>query len=1283
MGILINIIAVGIAALFLSIPVLNKNVFHTVNIDKVIAEGKDGISAIQDRFGKSEYDSSRARADYLIDLFRSDSIVFFTPDIIQWDSVYALYNKPESDFGATILKLRLNDEDIDTMKVRCEAMALQSSPSKSDSIRVTKKKIPPSSIFALKIVKVLNVLKDNLGFYVENAERLEISKHKDLRAKLDDLLAKGILIKLSDSYTIKKNMTVVELVALKKFHGLILEKVVFPRWLYKDLLRNRDWASEYIVQTAMYFVGASYYAQQDYEKAIEQYDLLIEQYPKTIYAENLFLQIGRLLTTQGTESISKGKNTEAMELLHRAIRYLEKIERNREIARDFPKYRNTELNPGVYVNIDEASKAKRNLKEKSKIYTLAQEKAELALEGKNVESGSTLEDAIKQIGQCYILLGSPDSARMQFSLLGQFFPESDNLAEAQKLIADSYVKEGDLVFETKDSSSESKKIAFNAYEKAVKEYLKFVNIFSQTKLISDVYIALGDVYNKLGKPAEGTKAFAAALDLSKEIEKKANVQLKIGTYYFEKKRFGEAIKAYQVILNTFMSTEVAANAQYLLGDCYISLSDTTKAIEAYKSVVANFKKSSYFAGSAKKVADWNFARKNYKEALHYYLNGYVYDQNGPLAAQCLLQAGLVWVAMAQESTGEDQKQNYAEAIKQFNKIIENPEFVNMRESDQARYQLTECYVLLGNPDAAKKASKDIKSRDIIIASIKLIGVDVDNPEKELEYWEGLYKDAVEDEERASVLYDKAMILLDKLKRLDEAMAVFRQIIGYTKDETKNLNARIGISRTFIAQKSYADAETTIVNILKNTKLQPELAKQLQVQLYDVYFKSKEFDKSYEGFDKFVTLNPQHVLAPYAQYRVGLIFAEQKENQKSIDAMKVILSTYATSDYFDKASLSIGDQLIAMGKPSEGVDYLEKYLKKHPLDSIPSAPNFYMKIAEGYYKGLNNKEKAAAAYKALLDTFPDDPLFSYASYQLGSIYKDEGKDKEAISTYARVLKKDGQIYRASQAEIGKILSKTDPEAAIKNYQEIVAQSETAEDSAIALIGIGDVYVGMQKWELAAATFENVYTFYKGKEKSMLVGALVKWTDALNNAKKYKEAIAAAQIMQQMFPDSAYTENTMYFEAAAYMALKNYADSRKAFQKLVASGKNPVLLEIAYLQKADCLFFGQKKAEAIREYDEYLKKYPEGKYNAQALFMQGNIYWADDNFALAAKKFGDVVTKYPTFADVCSAKNYYAFSLNKIDKWKDALKVYGDVIKGNCGADPVKFAREHAESIKTAH
>lgn len=1259
MNVVVTIISATVGALLLLLPIFNRHVFHTIDTDEIVIDGRESLRNISALQTEGKFSLAIDSADALIDRYNSDSMTFYTPDVTRWDTVRAIATGAHPHRFSNVFVGDLEQQDI-------------------EPIKDPKAEFPLS--LKLRIVRSLNQTKDFVQFYTSIQDSVRIDDISDLRSRLKDLQADGILVGSPGELAVKENLTPAEKSRLIRFHGLILEKTIFPQFLRKDVRRGTDWASQFIVQTAKYYIGTNYKAQFQLDDAIRVWNDLVEKHPQTVYAEVLFVEIGKALLSEGRK-LQGENNPKAAELRYRqGIAWLERIEQNREIASRFPKYKYTDLQPGKYVNVDQASRAKSQIKENTAIYTTKQAQAEASGKFKDNKSGYYLEDAVRVLGECYSQLNLTDSARSQYKLILKFFPESDNLDDAQKLVADSYVRDGDLLLKPDSSDNAARAKANERYELAVKEYLTFANVYPQSELISENFIALGDAYNKLGRPADATKAFASALGRAKEAEDQAKVQLKIGNYYYERDRYAEAAKAYQIILNNFLSTEVASNAQFMLGRCFKSQGDTAEAIRNFGVILEHYKRSTFLCGAAVEIGDFEFRRGNYRDAEKAY-GYYVYDQQNNLTPQMMFKIGEVWRKIAGGQDGDAREKTLQVAIEKFDEVVKLFGDGKAAEGDRAAVQMAEIYKELGNDKAARESTKRISDRSLVIQVMKIF-IDTaggNEEQQKKDYFVTALKEALNDEERAAAQYELGMVYADNNEKLDSALICFNAVLSLSTKTSRVINAKVGIARVYSAQKKNKEAIEVFNELLQNPKVSKELAENLQIQLYDALYKDGQTDKALEGFEQFVAEHPEHKQAALGYYRIGTIYAERKDFAKSQDKYQVIIDRFASSEMYDRAVLGVGEQIANKGDTAASIKYLAEFIKKNP--DVSMNVNFHMKLAEMYQR-TGKKAEAIAEFGAVIDLKPDNAYMSHASYRQGMLLKEEGNEKKAETVFALVRKEDKSVYRAAQSEIGKIVMKSDPERAIGYYKQIIEGAESAEDSVIAMIGIGDVYDEIKKYKQSAEMFEQVDKFYRGNDTTLATGAIVKWANALMNAKMYGDAVKVCNEMQKRYPDHVLTINTYYFEATSHFQLKQFGKARDVFETIIKLNRSAQLSEIAWYQLGDTYYFEKQYKSAIAQYGKYVEKYPKGQYAPRALYMQANCHLgqAEPDYAGAKGKFTSLVEQYPDFEEICVAKNYLGLCYSKLGQPKTAIKYYEQVINGRCAAEAVKFAKDEREKLR---
>ncbi len=1041
-----------------------------------------------------------------------------------------------------------------------------------------------------------------------------------------------------------------------------LEKIV------SEFKGQDDPISNYIVQQALYTIGVSYQSEWRYDESIRAMNRLINEYPKTPYAEYAFF--------------SNGKSFKEVGNLKAAIEEFQKIEKNRPMSKHFPKYKNVDIEPGIYVNSDNLAGSSKKDKSKSKVYTREDKNKDAAGGDDNDENEKhMLSDVVIEIGKCFIGLKETQKAREQFALIREFFPGSDVIDKAQKMIADSYLTDGDIYIEKYRRASDKSqkenfhKKAFEYYELAAASYLRFINVYTQSDLVSDVYVKLGDVYYKLNKDKMAEDNFSRAIFVLKQPEMQAKVQLKIGNYFESVKRWDKAIGAYAVVLQNYSKSSVADRAVYLTGVCYEQKGDTAKAIEFFTNICDYYKTSIFFPTASYKLGILYSKKNNFKNALKALRSGVQLSPDSKIADQTQFQIGIIF---------KEQKE-YDAAIEEFQYVVDNYEGVM---SSKALFQMVDCYKRLGNMGKAKETALLIKdNNELIIESYKLLGIGASTPEEELKMWQDKLVEAGDDKAKVAAMMEVARIQLYKLGQYDSALVIYNKVMELSKDEIRKINAKVGIAQVYISKENYSKAREVYKEILDNPKTADQVKIQVEYNLYESFRKGKDYDKALAGFRAFVENYRANDMAPYAQFSIGVCFTEQKEFKKAIEEYTKVINEFKSSSVFGQSILAVGTSYRGLKKDDKAVNYWKQALKDNP--GLDVSPQIYFNMGDIYKSNKSDYPTAVKYFTKVVEGYPNSSLFSTAAYMLGECYQKLKNDKLAISYYDKVSSGEKSIRRAADAEIGKLLGKTDPQAAIASYDRIINSAETDIERAIAEMGKGDIYTGIRDYKKAAESYHNIYALYLATSDTMRGGALVKEIDSYNQmaAKRksyYNTVVKLSDKMVKEFPNNPYTINAIYFKSNAYYSTDRYLQARKVLKKIISLNSSADLTEVAYYQKADCLLFMGKYTKAISEYNVYLKRYPKGKYRAISIYQIGNALWAQEKFSKAKVSYEKVVRDFPNFSERCSAKGFLGYCLDQTGNWKRARKLYREVINSRkCGGESKKFAKDQLEANLVKH
>src|SRR5205823_4961378 len=191
-------------------------------------------------------------------------------------------------------------------------------------------------------------------------------------------------------------------------------------------------------------------------------------------------------------------------------------------------------------------------------------------------------------------------------------------------------------------------------------------------------------------------------------------------------------------------------------------------------------------------------------------------------------------------------------------------------------------------------------------------------------------------------------------------------------------------------------------VLKQDPIERNYDPHVIMKRAEAFFEKEDYAEAAVEYQHFLDLHRAHMLAPYAQYRLGLSHSKQvttldrdpEHVRQTIDAMENLLKEYPGSAY----------ELDARAKIKDGREHLAAY-------EIYVGKHYYRQAA--YLAALHRFERVLALYPDLEDS-------AEAHYYLAKTYKDIGAPERAVEHLTVLLthypkakiRKDGQALLAS-------------------------------------------------------------------------------------------------------------------------------------------------------------------------------------------------------------------------------------------------------------------------------
>jgi tetratricopeptide (TPR) repeat protein len=296
---------------------------------------------------------------------------------------------------------------------------------------------------------------------------------------------------------------------------------------------------------------------------------------------------------------------------------------------------------------------------------------------------------------------------------------------------------------------------------------------------------------------------------------------------------------------------------------------------------------------------------------------------------------------------------------------------------------------------------------------------------------------------------------------------------------------------------------------------------------------------------------------------------------------------------------IGNYFFEQGDYARAVDYLKK--------SPKSDEEAQYRLAISHFS-LQDYSEALEIFNEIKDGSTNYAVSS--SYYAGIINFRAGKYNEAIPDFKKA--EQSAEYRSEipgwlahsyyrQGKFAEMLSYTEPLLREKN------SGRKLEDVALLT---GEVYFQQANYEKAA----SYYTIYKNyKSQGMLPAVAYRYGYSLYKTEQF--APATEQLKNVAAVRDTLGQYASFILGVCYLKANNPNYALGAFDQARKSNYNKSVTEDADFNHAKVLLDLNRGNEAIKALDEFLKKYPNSKYEDEANELVSEAYLASNNYQAA--------------------------------------------------------------------
>ena len=730
-------------------------------------------------------------------------------------------------------------------------------------------------------------------------------------------------------------------------------------------------------------------------------------------------------------------------------------------------------------------------------------------------------------------------------------------------------------------------------------------------------------------------------------------QLDYANALFSRKIYDLAAPEYEKYLGQYPGAPGRASAYFYLAECYRALNRSAAARTSFQNVLDNYGDGEFAGPASYGVAEILFTQKDYAGALPLFHRSAAKSKEAALA----LSARYFEARCLENLDRKDEAQNLYQQVAETKNPNSYREDARMAAGTIALARGRKADAFRNYEALANETQKPALKAEATVRA-GMVAIDLQQTEKgkidkamaekalsllqkgrslpeagkwraiaevgllRLQYQSGQYDKVLAEYKRGEkelpeeVRAEMMLIVGNSHRQLGhtkEADEIYKQIIAKypSKEEAKDAQYQ----RLINFYNTNAPTLLTEIDEFLNSNPAPERADQAKLLKAEHYYKEQKFAEAAPIYSELRASHLSPKLRAEAAYKLGWCFVQLKDGSNVIEAFDYFVKAFPESSQMPSALTQRALAHQAAKNYDAALEDLGTLLAKYPAAREREAALQQKALI------LGQKEDAkgmADAFRQLLKEFPKSPVAAQANYYIGKVAFEAKDYKGALAPLeaARQLNKEQYYDLATLRIVSAFFYLRDRPALSKEVDGFTAASPQAKVPAEILEWLGLEYFNEKNYAAA---------------------------------EKYLSLLGKSESLGNVKPDF------WFYLADTETKLKNFAQAEAAYEKYLQVATDPAAKAKTLLALGATKIASHKPDEAQKIAEEIMSLQPEGRVNAEARLLAGDVQVERQNFDEAGKAFMGVALLYDDPAITPRALQKAAFAYQKAGKKEEADRV----------------------------